>query len=265
MTNEAVRGPRALPPADREALLRATRSQQVTYGVGVRARAVLDCAEVGATEAARRAGVSVTTVNRWWRVYRENGVGAVLAVTPPPGRPTVTGPALRSVLTRTLTPPPDGAGRWTTRAIAEASGVSQATVSRIRRHHFPAAADPDPGDEALVLTYVDVGPAGCALGFARTAGDPARPAPSPGVTDTVETVLCAALLRAPGADPAPDGDTAELLRRAERRVDLTSPITLSGRVTGVEMVNGSVILNVGGVKLNLTDVEAVREIATTEA
>lgn len=70
---------------------------------------------------------------------------------------------------------------------------------------------------------------------------------------------------ASGAD-APEGVyTLEITAKSSEGATLTSPITLSGRVTGVEMVNGSVILNVGGVKLNLTDVEAVREIATTEA
>lgn len=66
-----------------------------------------------------------------------------------------------------------------------------------------------------------------------------------------------------GAD-APEGVyTLEIAAKTAAGSTLAAPITFSGRVTGVEMVNGAVVLNVGGVKLNLTDVEAVREIATT--
>lgn len=61
---------------------------------------------------------------------------------------------------------------------------------------------------------------------------------------------------------APEGIyTLEIAAKTSAGTSMTAPITLSGRVTGVEMVNGAVVLNVGGVKLNLTDVEAVREIA----
>ncbi len=43
---------------------------------------------------------------------------------------------------------------------------------------------------------------------------------------------------------------------------LTAPVTLKGRVSAVETVDGEVVLDVNGVKLNLTDVTAVREVAT---
>ncbi len=67
---------------------------------------------------------------------------------------------------------------------------------------------------------------------------------------------------ASGAD-APQGVyTLEVAAKSSTGATLSSPVTLNGRVTGVEMNNGSVVLNVGGVKLYLTDVEAVREIAT---
>lgn len=44
--------------------------------------------------------------------------------------------------------------------------------------------------------------------------------------------------------------------------EITAPLTLRGRVTGVETVDGSVMLNVGGVQLSLDDVTAVREVAS---
>lgn len=61
--------------------------------------------------------------------------------------------------------------------------------------------------------------------------------------------------------PAPAGIyRLEITAKGSDGATLSSPITLRGRVTGVEMSKGAVVLNVGGVKLNLTDVEAVREI-----
>lgn len=67
---------------------------------------------------------------------------------------------------------------------------------------------------------------------------------------------------ASGAD-APEGIyTLEISAKSATNGALSAPITYMGRVTGVEMVNGAVVLNVGGVKLNLTDVQAVREAAT---
>jgi DNA-binding GntR family transcriptional regulator len=215
-----------LPLEDREALLRVTRSRQVSHGQGVRARAVLDCAEVGVTEAARRASVSTTSVSRWWRTYRNGGVEALLTVTPPQGRPTVTDEMVRAVVGCSLTAPPDGRDRWTTRAMAEATGVSQPTVSRIRRQHFPPVTDLDAGEKTLILSYVDVGAAGCALGFEREAGESTGAAPSAGLTEAVETVLCAALLRTDSGGSAPDGDALALLRRAEREWLPEAPVTL---------------------------------------
>lgn len=216
-----------LPLEDRAELLRITRSRQVSHGQGVRARVVLDCAEVGVAEAARRASVSATSVSRWWRTYRHGGVEALLAVTPPQGRPTVTDDMLRAVLGCSLTAPPDGRDRWTTRAVAEATGVSQATVSRIRRQHFPPTTGLDVGEKTLILSYVDVGTAGCALGFEREAVELTSAEPSAGLVDAVETVLCAALMRRPRTDgTTPDGDAFALLRRAEREWLPEAPVTV---------------------------------------
>ncbi len=215
-----------LPVEDRAELLRITRSRQVSHGQGVRARVVLDCAEMGVAEAARRASVSTTSVSRWWRTYRHGGVEALLAVTSPQGRPTVTEEMVRAVLGCSLTAPPDGRDRWTTRSVAEATGVSQATVSRIRRQHFPPATDLDVGEKTLILSYVDVGAAGCALGFEREAGESTGAAPLATLTEAVETVLCAALLRRPPTASSPDGDTLALLRRAEREWLPEAPVTL---------------------------------------
>jgi flagellar basal-body rod modification protein FlgD len=64
-------------------------------------------------------------------------------------------------------------------------------------------------------------------------------------------------------DAAPEGIyTLEIAAKAADGKAMTAPMTFTGRVTGVETVNGAVVLNVGGVRLNLTDVQAVREAVT---
>lgn len=63
---------------------------------------------------------------------------------------------------------------------------------------------------------------------------------------------------------APDGVyTLSIKALDSAGATLTAPLTLDGRVTGIETVNGAVVLNVGGVKLKLSDVTSVREAAVT--
>lgn len=62
---------------------------------------------------------------------------------------------------------------------------------------------------------------------------------------------------------APEGIyTLEVGAKSADGRTIAAPVTLTGRVTGIETLNGAVVLNIGGIKLNLTDVQAVREIAT---
>lgn len=68
-----------------------------------------------------------------------------------------------------------------------------------------------------------------------------------------------------GADAPAGLYRLEIVAKAADGSTLSTPVTLRGRVTGVEMANGKVVLDVGGVKLNLTDIEAVREIAAPAA
>lgn len=234
MTDE----PRDLRPGDRETLVRIARSWVATHGSATRAQLVLDCADVGVAEAARRSGVSPTTVSKWWRRYSEFGIDG-LSDTPRTGRPTASTDTVGGVLRCALLTPPADGSRWSTHTIAERTGTSQATVSRIRRRVFPRA---DPGAEMLpdsataVLAYVDVGVAGCAIGMMPARGGVARN--SPALADAVETIVCAALIRRPHdgygpgavadgkANPAAGPRAVDLLRRAADRLPPSLPCTL---------------------------------------
>ena len=71
---------------------------------------------------------------------------------------------------------------------------------------------------------------------------------------------------ASGADAPPGVYKLEIAAKAADDSAIAAPITLQGRVTGVQMIDGAVVLNLGGIKLNLTDVQAVREaVVATDA
>ncbi|MFT3811381.1 MAG: flagellar hook capping FlgD N-terminal domain-containing protein [Micropepsaceae bacterium] len=71
---------------------------------------------------------------------------------------------------------------------------------------------------------------------------------------------------ASGADAPAGVYKLEITAKAADNSAIAAPITLQGRVTGVQMINGAVVLNLGGIKLNLTDVQAVREaVVATDA
>jgi DNA-binding GntR family transcriptional regulator len=222
--------------------MRIARSWVATHGTATRAQLVLDCADAGVAEAARRSGVSPTTVSKWWRRYSEFGIDG-LSDNPRTGRPTASTDTVAAVLRCALLTPPADGNRWSTHTIAEHTGTSQATVSRIRRRVFPRS---DPGTELLpdsataVLAYVDVEVAGCAIGMMPARGGVARN--SPALVDAVETIVCAALIRRPhdgygppehvgtGSDgatnPAAGPRAVDLLRRAADRLPPSLPYTL---------------------------------------
>jgi len=216
---------------DRETLLRTARSRQSSHGVATRARLVVDCADLGVAEAARRSSVSRATATKWWRRYLDAGVDGLHDV-PHTGRPPAPDEIVRRVLTCTLDEPPAGTERWTTRTVADVASVSQATVSRIRRRYFrrlePNAAVMG-GLSTSIIIYVDVHPSGCALGFQASSGASAG-GTSAARIDVIETIICVALLRSPvggHGGRADDGsDAVAVLRRAAERLPLTPAVTL---------------------------------------
>ena len=188
-----------LGQADREVLLRTARSRTAPHGLVTRAQIVLDCADSGVAEAARRAGVSTATASKWVRRFAETGIDG-LRDTPRSGRPSAGAADIERILRYGLVSPPAGSPRWSTRLIAQDTGISQATVSRVRRRFYPQP-EPDsrfvPDASALVLIYVDVDDSGCAVGFHRTDRGSSEAAAGAGLVDTVETIACASLLRRP--------------------------------------------------------------------
>jgi transposase len=105
-----------------------------TQRLATRARLVLACAEgLDNTAVAAKLGISSATVGTWRRRFVERRLEG-LADEPRPGAPRkITDADVERVVTATLETKPKAATHWSTRGMAEATGMSQTAVSRIWR------------------------------------------------------------------------------------------------------------------------------------
>ncbi len=168
----------ALPvaPHDRVLLEALVRGRATPQKVVLRARIVLGAAE-GQSNAhlAKQLSVTRPTVLVWRARYAQTGVAGLLTDAPRPGRrKRIDAQQVAAIVTATLHTTPHDATHWSTRSMARAQGVSEATVRRIWRAHglqphrtetFKLSRDPDfvrklrdvvglylnPPDKALVL------------------------------------------------------------------------------------------------------------------
>jgi len=102
--------------------------------IALRARIVLRCADGDSNEeVAEGLGTHRVTVGKWRRRFLELGLDG-LVDSPRPGAPRViTDEAVESAISKTLEAPPKNATHWSTRSLANATGLSQTAVSRIWR------------------------------------------------------------------------------------------------------------------------------------
>ena len=149
-----LRPPLVLSTGERDQLA-AWVAQAGRHRLTTRAAIVLAAAEGGPdTAVAVRVGVSRATAAKW-RGRFAAGRLAGLTDRPRPGAPRkITPEQVRQVLDRTLRePPPAGRDRWTTRAMATATGLSQSAVSRIWRSarlHPESCGELGTGDNEVV-------------------------------------------------------------------------------------------------------------------
>jgi transposase len=102
--------------------------------LALRARIVLHCAEgLTNTEVATRLDVARPTVGKWRQRFVRHRLGG-LQDEPRPGVPrSITDDHVAKVVTLTLESKPKNATHWSTRSMAERSGLSQTAISRIWR------------------------------------------------------------------------------------------------------------------------------------
>lgn len=164
-----------LSDTERVTLTRWSRRRKSAQALALRCRIVLECAGGSSNkDVAARLGIAVATVGKWrGRFVAERLDG--LSDDPRPGAPrTVSDDAVEAVIVKTLESTPKDATHWSTRSMAQDSGLSQSTVSRIwrtfglqphRAETFKLSTDPlfvdkvrdvvglylDPPERALVL------------------------------------------------------------------------------------------------------------------
>jgi transposase len=159
--------PLVLSEQERATLEQWVRRPTSAQALALRARIVLACAG-GATNTEVAAQLQVTRqmVGKW----RARFVTARLAGLndePRPGAPrTITDAAVEDVIVKTLESTPRNATHWSTRSMAEATGMSQTAISRIwrafglkphRRETFKLSGDPQFVDKVrdVVGLYLD--------------------------------------------------------------------------------------------------------------
>src|SRR6202046_5143922 len=165
----------SLTDEDRETLRGGSGRRKTAQALALRSRIVVRAAEGrSAAWIAAELKVCPATVRKWWHRFGEAGVGGLLDE-PRPGQPRKLSDAqIEQVIVRTLESKPKAATHWSTRTMAEATGLNQTAISRIwrafslqphRQESFKLSRDPlfidkvrdivglylDPPDRALVL------------------------------------------------------------------------------------------------------------------
>lgn len=123
-----------LTPSQRLELNRLASVDNPDETLRLRARIVLSWA-AGATgdESAKLLATSRRTVSKWRSRFRAGGIDALFDL-PRPGAPRIIADEKVAELLRLQnSQPPGGRSRWTTRLLAEYTGLSQSTVVRIGR------------------------------------------------------------------------------------------------------------------------------------
>src|SRR5436305_7418046 len=134
-----MRTGRPLPPLsvseDQRSTLKSwARRPKTAQALALRAKIILACAEGKPNGVvARQARVRQQTVGKWRSLFLNRGLDGLLDE-PRPGTPRrVSDAEVEQVLTTTLESLPRDATHWGTRSMAQQSGLSRSTISRIGR------------------------------------------------------------------------------------------------------------------------------------
>ena len=123
--------------SDRTTVEGWVRARTTPRRVHLRARIVLLAAQgVPPSQIAQRLGTTRPTVDLWRKRVQAGGLAALEHDAPGRGRRPTIGPAtVQAIVHATTQTTPKGATHWSTRTMADAFGVSNATVARIWQAH----------------------------------------------------------------------------------------------------------------------------------
>jgi transposase len=130
----AQRAEVVLSDEDREVLERWARRPKSAQALALRCRIVLAAADgQSSQEIAARLGCTASTVGKWRGRFARRGFDG-LHDEPRPGKPRSIGDdRIERVIVKTLEEQPSDATHWSTRSMAQATGMSQSAISRIWR------------------------------------------------------------------------------------------------------------------------------------
>ncbi len=132
-----VAQPVTLTTEQRNKLERQARARSLPARRVERARIVLRAAEGWQDkQIAEELGITPQKAARWRKRFLEGGLPALEKDAPRSGGPrTITDRQIQQVVRRTTQAKPDGATHWSTRTMAAATGISEASVRRIWHAH----------------------------------------------------------------------------------------------------------------------------------
>lgn len=129
--------PIVLSDQERHTLTAWARARILAQRLVQRARVILRAASgMQSQEIARQLGLSRPTVQLWRQRFLALRVAGLEKDAPRPGRiPRISPDKIRAVVEATLHSKPPQATHWSTRTMAKAQGLSEATVRRIWKQH----------------------------------------------------------------------------------------------------------------------------------
>jgi transposase len=152
----------------RRALERMAKQRTLAKRLVERAQIVLRAAEgLDDTSIAEQLRITRKTVSRWRKRFLKGGTAALEKDAPRAGRTrTISERRVKQIVSMTLEQHPDNATHWSTRTMARAAGISEASVRRIWRAHglkphrvktFKLSNDPEFSEklEAIVGLYLN--------------------------------------------------------------------------------------------------------------
>ena len=171
-----VAPPISLDSEQRKQLEQASRARSRAARLVERARIVLWAADGWLDkDIAAKLGITPEKAARWRRRFLEGGMAALGKDAPRPGRPrTVPASKVKSIIEKTTQQNPDAATHWSTRSMAAAVGVSEATVRRVWRAHglkphlvktFKVSSDPHFAEKWEVIVGLYLNPPEHAMVF----------------------------------------------------------------------------------------------------
>jgi transcriptional regulator with XRE-family HTH domain len=116
-------------------LLRLSKSRSATVRLAERCRIILLAAEgLQDIDIAERLSVTRQKCARWRQRFADGGLAAIERDAARPGRlPSIPSRTISKVIKMTTTEVPPGRTHWSTRSMAEATGLSKSTINRIWR------------------------------------------------------------------------------------------------------------------------------------